>query len=325
MMPSKMRLWILSLATVLLAACVSLPPAPSQAPAPTNAPQLARRGDHVQAALAYEAQALHDVATRAQLLLSAAREWLAAQRPLDAQRVLRSLSEPLAPAQHYERELLGAQVSYQLQHAQLAWRQINALPAALGNAAALEYYTLKMRIALAAARPVDGIRAELAAEPHAPGEAQRLQLRRTLLDELLQARARGVSLTAPAGVDQLVRGWLELGATAAPSRSLSLNSATLAARWRARFPNHPAQAVLDQAFPAPLAVNAPGGRVALLLPLSGPYGVDGMMVRDGFLSALYQLPPRRARSCTFTTPPRCRPRRRSCRHAAMPAPSSSAR
>jgi hypothetical protein len=148
-----------------------------------------------------------------------------------------------------------------------------------------------MRIAFAAARPVDGIRAELAAEPYAASDSQRVQLRSALLGELLQARARGVNLVAPAGADTLIRGWLELGATAAPSRALSLNSAILAARWRVQYPNHPAQSILDQAFPAPLAVSAPGGRVALLLPLSGPYGADGTTIRDGFLSALYQLPP----------------------------------
>ncbi|HWG75954.1 MAG TPA: penicillin-binding protein activator [Steroidobacteraceae bacterium] len=290
MMPPKMRLWILFVAAVTLAACVSLPPPPSEAPAAPSAAQLASRGDHAQAALAYEGEAVHDVAARAQLLLSAAREWLAAQRPADARRVLRTIVEPLAPAQHYQRELLDAQVSYQLHQAQLAWRQISALPAAVGAAAALDYYSLKMRIAFAAARPVDGIRAEIASEQYAGGDAQRVQRRRALLDELLQARARGVDLTTRPGTDMLIRGWLELGATAAPSRSLSLNSATLAARWRARYPNHPGQTILDQAFPAPLAVSAPGAHVALLLPLSGPYGADGVTVRDGFLSALYELP-----------------------------------
>lgn len=291
MMPPKKRLWILFVAAAALAACVSLPPPPAEAPVAPSGPQLARGGDHVQAALAYEREAMRNVAARAKLLLSAAQEWLAAQRPLDAQRVLATLGEELAPAEHYQRELLGARVAYQLHHAQLAWRQISALPAAVGAAAALDYYSLKMQIAFAAARPVDGIRAELSAEPYAGSDAQRVQLRRALLDELLQARARGVDLTARPGTDAVVRGWLELGATAAQSRSLSLNSATLAARWRARYPNHPAEAVLDQAFPAPLAASAPGVRVALLLPLSGPYGVDGMTVRDGFLSALYQLPP----------------------------------
>lgn len=292
MMPPKTRLWILALAVVLLAACVSLPPVPqAQAPAAPSAGELARRGEHAQAARAYEQQAAASPAGRVGSLLSAAREWLAAQQPDEAARVLRTLGEPLAPADAYQRALLGAEVSLQLHRAQLAWRQISALAPALPAAAALEYYSLKMRIALAAARPIDGIDAEIDAERYAPGDAQRLQLRRSLLAELLQARARGVSLAAPARTDTLVRGWLELGATATQSRSLSLNSSMLAARWRARFPNHPAMAILDEAFPASLAAAAPGGRVALMLPLTGPYGADGLTVRDGFLSALYQLPP----------------------------------
>ncbi|HLK70917.1 MAG TPA: penicillin-binding protein activator [Steroidobacteraceae bacterium] len=282
---------VCTLAALVLAGCASFPPLQTAPPPAPNGPQLAAHGDHVQAALAYEAQAMRDVAARARWLLAAAQEWLSAERPADAQRVLRSLSEPLAAAQNYQRALLDAEVSFQLHHAQLAWRQISQLPAAMQAGAALDYYTLRMRIAFAAGRAIDGIRAEIAAERYAGSDAQRVQLRSALLAQLLEARGRGVDLSTHAGLDPVENGWLELGATATQSRSLSLHSATLAERFRTRYPNHPALAILAQAFPAPLASSAPGGRVALLLPLSGPYGAQGMIVRDGFLSALYQLPP----------------------------------
>ncbi len=294
MMPLKIRGWTLGLAAVLLASCMALPPPLSEtAPAAPNAAELARRGEHVQAALAYESQATNAAPVmRAGLALSAAREWLAAQRPADASRVLATLaSSPLAASERYQRSLLGAEVSYQLHHALLAWRQISALPANGAGGAPLDYDSLRMRIALAAGRPIDGISAEMNAELYAGGDAQRVQLRSALLAGLLDARARGVDLSAPPGLDPVIRGWLELGATATQSRSLSLNSTMLAARWRARYPNHPALSILSQAFPAPFAAVAPGVRVALLLPLSGPYAAQGTTVRDGFLSALYLLPP----------------------------------
>ena len=50
-----------------------------------------------------------------------------------------------------------------------------------------------MRIALAAARPVDGVRAEIAAERYA-NAAERTQLRTQLLAALRDARERGVKL-----------------------------------------------------------------------------------------------------------------------------------
>ncbi len=223
---------------------------------------------------------MRHLAARSSLLLSAAREWLAAGRPADASRVLRTVGAPLAPPELYQHSLLTAEASYQLHHAQLAWREINALPPATDTAAALEYYALKIRIALAAGRAVDGINAELLGERYAASDAQRGQQRSALLAALLEARARGVDLSVRASNDPLVRGWLELGATATESRSLSLNSTTLAARWRARYPNHPALSVSRTGLPGTLGGDlARRSRGTAAWPLSGPaasaYGPDG--------------------------------------------------
>ncbi|HEY4975675.1 MAG TPA: penicillin-binding protein activator, partial [Steroidobacteraceae bacterium] len=90
--------------------------------------------------------------------------------------------------------------------------------------------------------------------------------------------------------DPIVRGWLELGAIATDTHGASLIGEAEAASWRAKYPNHPALEVLAQALPPPLVVAAPGGRIALLLPLTGPAAGQAATVRDGFLSAYYQLP-----------------------------------
>jgi len=277
---------------LLLSSCLSLPPQVAPlAPQRQSAAELSRRGEHAQAAGSYEALAASSAPdARVELLLSAAREWLAATRPADAARDLAAIHAPPGSAQAYERALLDAEAFLGLQRPQAAWSEISALPAASAPAAALQYYSLRMRIALADDRPVEGIRAEASCEPYTPGTAQRLQLRSQLLAGLLQARARGVSLAPGRQSDVLVRGWLELGATAVRPGATSLNSAALAARWRARYPDHPGVAILAQAFPTPLGSTAPGSRLALLLPLSGPNAADGATVRDGFLSALYQLP-----------------------------------
>lgn len=296
MMQLKIRLprtgWLLLGTALALSACVSLPPeAPTAAPH-GNAAELSRRGEHAQSAAAYEAMAAQAAspAERAALQLSAVREWLAASHPQDAARVLAATSAAPGSAEAYEAALLHAQTSLALRRPRQAWQEIAALTPSANAPAALRYYGLRMRIAIAADLPIEGIRAELSSERYTSANAQRLQLRSQLLTELLQARGRGLNLTPGAARDPIVRGWLELGATAAPSHGVSLNSAALAARWRARYPNHPATAILAQAFPAPLGSPAPGSRLALLLPLTGPYAADGATVRDGFLSALYQVP-----------------------------------
>jgi outer membrane PBP1 activator LpoA protein len=147
-----------------------------------------------------------------------------------------------------------------------------------------------MRIALAVARPIDGVQAEMAAEAFTSTPAERTQLRTRLLAALRDARAHGVKLEAAASQDPIVRGWLELGAIATDTQAASLNGESEAASWRAKYPNHPALEVLAQALPTPLVAAAPGGSIALLLPLTGPASGQAATVRDGFLSAYYQLP-----------------------------------
>lgn len=284
--------WLAFIAVLALAACAVLPPPVSQRPGTEQAAEgAARRGDHAQAATQYENLAATRVPPeRVELQLAAAREWLAAGRAADALRVLSGISAPQTTAQNLERSLLDAQASLVANRAQEAWQKIGAIPESAAAGAPIPYYSLKMRIALAAARPVDGVRAEMAAEGFAANAAERTQLRSGLLAALRNAREHGVKLEAQASQDPIVRGWLELGAIATDTHGASLIGEAEAASWRAKYPNHPALEVLAEALPPPLVISAPGGRIALLLPLTGAAAGQAATVRDGFLSAYYQLP-----------------------------------
>jgi uncharacterized protein len=282
-------LW-LGLLTALLCSCSALPPVVLPAGGAPTAPGTVVNGDHTAAAQQYESRATSAApAEQVDLKLAAVREWLAAARPGDATRVLASLrGSALSPAQNEERGLLDAQTSLAAQHPQEAWDKIAAIPEPSSPAVATRYFAIRMRIALADARPIDAVRAEMSQERFTPAPADRRTLRAQLLDALRNARDRGVALDAPASQDAIVRGWLELGAIA--TRGASLNAESEAARWRAKYPNHPALEVLSMALPLPLPPSAPGGRVAVLLPLTGGAAEQAATVRDGFLSAYYQLP-----------------------------------
>src|SRR6202163_565475 len=288
--------WLGGIAALALAARVALPPVSQRAGTVPAAEAAARKGDHAQAATQYENLAATRVPPeQIELQLAASREWLAAGRAADAARVLAGIGAPQTAAQSLERSLLDAETSLLGNRAQEAWQKIGVIPesAATGSAAAgvaLRYYALKMRIALAAARPVDGVRAEMAAEGFTANAAERTQLRSRLLAALRDAREHGVKLEAAASQDPIVRGWLDLGAIATDTHGASLIGEAEAAGWRAKYPNHPALEVLAQALPPPLVVAAPGGRIALLLPLTGAASGQAATVRDGFLSAYYQLP-----------------------------------
>jgi len=271
--------------------CVAFQPPVQQANAPQRAEAVARKGDHAQAAALYESAATVAAATEQPALqLAATREWLAAGRAADAARVLGAIGTALSADQTFERRLLDAEVPLVAGRPQEAWQKISAIPEPAAAPAAQPYLDLRMRVAFAAARPVDGVRAEMSAERFAASAGERTTLRTTLLTQLKQARARGVKLEPQATQDPTVRGWLDLGAQASDGRGVSLTGNTDAARWRARYPNHPATEILAQAFPLPLPSPTSVGRVALLLPLTGATAGVAATVRDGFMSAYYGLP-----------------------------------
>jgi outer membrane PBP1 activator LpoA protein len=282
--------WSLLLAAVLLAGCTLGPPI-GVTPGGERAAAAARRGDHAGAAHLYEqAAAQRSGAEQAALQLAAAAEWLAAVRGPEATRVLGAIGAPLDPEQMQRRRQLEAEAALVSGRAQEAWQKINAVAEPGAADAAMRYLELRRRIAFAAARPVDAVRAEIAVERFVVGE-ERTQLRGRLLGELKAARDHGVKLEPQASQDPTVRGWLELGALAVSTRSSSLTGAAQAAQWRARYPGHPATELLAQALAVPLAGVGGARHVALLLPLTGRTSAAAATLRDGFQAAIGLLPP----------------------------------
>jgi outer membrane PBP1 activator LpoA protein len=118
--------------------------------------------------------------------------------------------------------------------------------------------------------------------------------RAELLAQLRAAADRGVSLAPPPGSDATIRGWLEAASVAADNARNPTLGATRLAGFRARFPTHPAVAALagepgvgTETAPAQLDA-AP--HLALMLPLSGRTSAPAAQIRDGFMTAYYQLP-----------------------------------
>ncbi|MFO1400246.1 MAG: penicillin-binding protein activator [Steroidobacteraceae bacterium] len=289
-LPALSTLAALALAA-LLGGCTLGPPI-QVTPGGERAASAARHGDHAEAARLYEqAAGARAGSEQAELQLAAAAEWLAAARGPEAARVLAAISVPLDTAQAQRRRLLDAEATYASGRAGEAWQKIGAVAEPAAADAAQRYLELRRHIAFAAARPVDAVRAEIAAERFVTGD-ERTRLRRALLGELKGARERGVKLEPQASQDPTVRGWLDLGAMAVSAPSSSLTGAAEAAEWRARYPGHPATELLAQALAAPLAGGGAGAtrHVALLLPLTGRAAAAAATLRDGFQAAIMVLP-----------------------------------
>ena len=261
-------------------------------PSLDRAARLAQQGDHAGAATMYERLAAANPPPEGITYgFSAVREWLAANRPDDAQRAFAAIpAQPADAAQalehrHLEAELLLARGQYAE-----AWRVASALP----EPRSLPTLQLLERVAFAAGRPADAVRAGLAIDKLAATDAERNALRRDLLGQLRRAVERGAKLEPQAQRDAPVRGWLELGTIAATAARSPLSAARDIERWRTRYPGHPGISIamaeiMGPSGPSTLASVA-GTQVAVLLPLTGRQTVAATLVRDGFLAAVNLLP-----------------------------------
>jgi outer membrane PBP1 activator LpoA protein len=286
-------LWAVIAATLVLSGC----PSTTQRAGPSNvdrAEQLMRAGDHAAAAAIYQRLAAETSGSdSAEFRLRAVRAWLAAGRPVDADRELALLPPGLTQQQALEQSLLRIQSAVAQGRGDDAWRQVSSMQAPSGPPGAARYYETRQQVAIATGHLLDGIRSEQSRERLiGPGDAQ--VARQELLAQLRAAAERGVSLAPPPAADAMVRGWLEAASVALDNARNPTLGATRLAAFRNRYPSHPALAALSNepmvGIPDSPAKLAAAPHVALMLPLSGRTSAASAQIRDGFMTAYYQLP-----------------------------------
>jgi uncharacterized protein len=282
----------LLLLAALLAGCPSTPrTTPSSV---DRAEEAIRSGNHAGAAALYERLAEQTTGSDSiEFRLRAARAWLAAGRAADADRVLAAIGAAGTQQQQLEQRLLRIQSASAQGRGEEAWREVSSMPAPTATGAAARYYETRQQVAIATGHLVDGIRAAQSRERVIPpGDAR--TVRSELLAQLRAAAERGVALTPPPGSDATIRGWLEAASVAADNARNPTLGATRLSAFRNRYPSHPALAALSGepgvGIEAPPAALEAGPHLALFLPLTGRAAGQAAQVRDGFLTAYYQLP-----------------------------------
>jgi outer membrane PBP1 activator LpoA protein len=280
------------LLAALLAGCPSAPRVASSTA--DRAEEATRTGNHAGAAALYERLAEQGTGSDAvEFRLRAARAWLAAGRPVDADRVLAAIGSGGTQLQQLEQRLLRIQSVAAQGRGDEAWREISTLPAPAGSAAAARYYETRQQVAIATGHLVDGIRASQSRERVVPpGDAR--AIRSELLGQLRAAAEGGASLVPPPGSDATLRGWLEAASVALDNARNPTLGATRLGAFRNRYPAHPALAALagepGVGIEAPPAALEAAPHLALILPLTGRTATPAAQIRDGFMTAYYQLP-----------------------------------
>jgi uncharacterized protein len=245
-------------------------------------------GQHAEAAALYESLAKRAFrGWDARLALLAAREYLAADRLDDAERMLgrvgRVRGDDAVLLARVQAELALAQ-----QRPELALDALDRLPEPWPAPLADELLRLRAQAQFAAGRLLEGLRTTEARVQLLSDAAQRRAVRELLVDAL---RANP-GAAAPVEATPSERAWFELGALLGDSSADPDALARRAAGWRERHPNHPGAEFLPAAPAAGAAAGVafslsagPANSIALLLPLSGRLQAAGRAVRDGFIAA----------------------------------------
>jgi len=283
--------WLLCCAFSLVigaTACSLVGPPEAPADPRPRVDKLVASGRHPEAARAYGELAASSPTDHDYYELQSADQWVAAGNIAEAHQALASVSQDARSKLPILRALVAAELSLAENDGTRALHELDSIPAPTQGGEAQTYWWLRGKSAFLAGRPADGVRAYVERERWLGDAASVHASREELYAKLKTAAQRGASLKPPAKADPIVAGWLELAPVSVELSRNPVRATADLASWRQRFPQHPADGVLATA-PSPIvAASSFPDQIALLLPLSGRAELDGIAVRDGFISAFLQ-------------------------------------
>ena len=285
--PLSRQLILLFIASILLAACET--GGYSAGPSESRAENLARNGEHNEAAAVYIGLATSAVGTEHdRLTMLAVEQWLDAGDRRRARSALREISKPAS--------------------GELRWlwnTDVAAIYLSEGRPdEALEILEPMSRepITLRHRARAEALRADAWFQKDDPTRAVQIYMqrehwlrdtrdieynKRRLWAGLLVSDPHTMRSAAEINADPIVSGWLSLGALAASTGQQGIGWGNGIIRWRAANEGHPARIILDDLeFPDAGPLEFPR-HIALLLPLTGKNAAAGTAIQNGFFGAYF--------------------------------------
>lgn len=282
------------LAAALLAGCETLhAPPPSTAPPPPVAVEAAeqaeRAGEYLVAAREY-ARAAEAAGSpqRESLQLKAVAALLQAGQIREARALIRRVDVTrLEPAYRVRKLVLEARLlSFEGAHERAIRRLDEAAQLRpLDPALLAEIHQVRAEEELALDNPIGAVRNYIQRERYIVGR-EALVANQAQLWKVLSALPRTrLKTELDLASDPLLAGWLELALLAVEHAGSAEALERGIAQWRARYPQHPAEAALLREITSrrPSLIGRIE-RIALLLPLSSDYALAAQAVRDGLLA-----------------------------------------
>lgn len=290
---SAFRLLILASILLLFAGCGGAPVKLTPATREAQAAQMEQEGKYADAAQIREALAASLPETaRDEALVTAAEDWLQAgnwQRA--ATLVARIKTKGLYPALTARIEMLKAGIALANHDPKQALAHLrfplDALPEELKARVAL----LRGQVHVSLGDTPTAVQDWSERETHLAGNAPEITANHLLIWRTLTETHTPIDLTKlPVTVGPVARGWIELADIARSSWQQPDKMLARLQDWQQRYPQHPALAdLLPQLEAKQEALTAYPQRIAVLLPFSGNYQSQATAVRDGIMTAYYQV------------------------------------
>ncbi|MGA9852183.1 MAG: penicillin-binding protein activator [Gammaproteobacteria bacterium] len=289
---SMRRFCLLALLLGLLTGCAVTPSQPPQGSA-AQAAQLEQQGKFADAAQIYtNLAATVQGEQRNEYLVSAAEDWWQVHESAQAWKLLGEVREQvLYPALNARVELLKADLDFAAQQPQAALKHFNFPLAPLPDALKARTLQLRAEVHVALDDTVAAVEDLSERENYLDNNSDAIHDNHQHIWQVItQSHAPLNILALPQTISQTARGWLVLGSITRNIWQRPQNLLQQLQTWQAEFPNHPAdQDIVPDLIAKQKAFATYPERVAVLLPLSGPYQSVADAVRDGLLTAYFQL------------------------------------
>lgn len=245
--------------------------------------------------------------------LIAANQMLQQHQNQAANQVLQQLDQAtLTPEQHARYQLCQAQLlltQHQPQQALTLLQSVRGNNTLLDNNQSLQL-TQSMANAYADLhQPIASLSARTVSLNEVRDERTKAAIAHTTWDYLLSLRPSTIQAARQTASNPDTQGWLELltltqqtdsenaGSAGGDSPSTYHNFLNQLENWRQRYPNHPAQILVNNLHQDDVnsQISDTPQTVVLMLPLQGTYKSAGEAVKDGFFAAYYADPYRQQR------------------------------
>ena len=197
------------------------------------------------------------------------------------------MSQTLPSVDFSLRAQIAAELALRAQRPERALAELDRIPQPLARDTVTDVLALRARAQFALNRPAAGVATALERERSLTRQEDVRDNRRLIWEGLQRSAGSNADFNAPPGASPIVTGWLDLGKAALTSARNPFAANGDLADWRARYPNHPANALITEEVLPQLGIGLEyPPQVALVLPLSGRQQSAGIAVRDGFMAAV---------------------------------------